>query len=104
MCDVEKSLSSRLVLFAETRVVCTDSIYIAFNFCQRVSAFVFVLASSVCCKRTHKVVIGAVEGGHIFHCNLFTAVPENFFQFSRGPPTGLGPRLLPVIPADKQFI
>lgn len=86
MCDVEKSLSSSLVLFAETRVVYTDCIYIAFNFCQRVSAFVFVLALSVCCKRTHKVGIGAVEGGHIFHCNLFTAVPENFFPvFKRAP-------------------
>lgn len=71
MCDVEKSLSSSLVLFAATRVVCTDSIYIAFNFCQRVSAFVFALALSVCCKRTHKVVIGAVEGGHIFTLQSF---------------------------------
>lgn len=47
----------------------------------------------------------AVEGGHIFHCNLFTAAAVKlFFSFQEGPLLAMEPQQLPVMPADKQFI
>lgn len=46
----------------------------------------FLLALSVCYKRTQKVMTEAVEGGHIFHCNLFIAAAVKLFPvFKRAP-------------------
>lgn len=46
----------------------------------------FLLALSVCCKRTQKVMTDAVEGGHILLWNLFTAAAVKLFPvFKRAP-------------------